>query len=126
MRKSLGSKLDIARRGEHLAERFLISRGYQILARNYITPFGEIDLIAKNKNCAVFVEVKTRTSEKYGPPLESITGVKKKHIIRNCEYFLKVSGMNDAECRIDAVSINLDARGNIMLLKHIRGAIIRE
>ncbi len=59
--------------GETLAAEFLAARGYQIIARNHRSRFGEIDIIALHKSDIVFVEVKTRSSDRFGTPAEAIT-----------------------------------------------------
>ncbi|NQT33433.1 MAG: YraN family protein [Candidatus Omnitrophica bacterium] len=69
------------------------------------------------------MEVKTRISEKFGPPLASITKTKKEHIIKNCLYYLKRHGQCSANYRIDAVGIKLTAQGELQFLRHVRGAI---
>jgi putative endonuclease len=113
----------IGKLGEKLAEKFLVSRGFQILNRNFSTPFGEIDLIAKQNEYIVFLEVKTRISERFGPPLSSITGIKQKHISKNCQYYLKRYGLYEKPCRIDVIGISLNAREDLHILRHIRNAI---
>ncbi len=59
--------------GETLAAEFLISQGYKVLARNYRNRFGEIDIIASHQGTIVFVEVKTRSTTRFGTPAEAIT-----------------------------------------------------
>ena len=109
--------------GEKIAERFLVSRGFSILNRNFRAPFGEIDLVAERDGCIVFLEVKTRTSERFGSPLSSITETKQKHILKNCRYYLKRYDLCDGPCRIDAIAIKLDARGKLQSLRHVRNII---
>jgi putative endonuclease len=115
---------DTGKLGEKIAEKFLTSRGYRILDRNFSTPFGEIDLVARQAGFTVFFEVKTRLSERFGSPLLAITGEKKEHIIKNCQYYLKRYGLNDNPCRIDAISINLRGQGELKELRHIKNAIM--
>lgn len=69
----MAAKDDLGRRGEELASAFLIGRGYLILDRNWRCPQGEIDVIARQGEEVVFVEVKTRSSVAFGHPLEAIT-----------------------------------------------------
>ncbi len=114
---------DTGKLGEKIAERFLASRDFSILDRNYATPFGEIDLVAKQNGYTVFLEVKTRVSERFGPPLSSITEIKKKHIIRNCRFYLKRHGLLEAPCRIDAIGISLNSQLELQVLKHVKNAI---
>ena len=66
--------------GEGIAADFLTARGYEILARNIRTPAGEIDLLARRGGLLVFIEVKTRRGEGFGPPEEAITAVKQQHM----------------------------------------------
>ena len=109
--------------GEKMAANFILSRGFRILHTNYRTPFGEIDIIAERDGYIVFLEVKTRISERFGPPLASITETKKKSIIRNCQFFLKKNKLFDSACRIDAIGIELDEEKNLRILRHIKNAI---
>jgi putative endonuclease len=111
------------RLGETIAEKYLRSRGFSILEKNFRTPFGEIDIIARRDGCVSFLEVKTRTSYSFGPPLSSITETKKKHIIRNCQYYLKLRGLCESPCRIDAIGIKLDTKGRIETLQYVENAI---
>jgi len=113
----------IGKLGEKIAETFLISRGFLILDRNFSTPFGEIDLIAEQNGYIVFLEVKTRISERFGPPLSSITRTKQRHILKNCQFYLKRFGLYGRPCRIDAIAVSLDTRRELRALKHVKNAI---
>jgi putative endonuclease len=75
--------------GEAIAASYLTQRGYEIIARNERTPFGEIDIVAKQGDIVIFIEVKTRTSDKMGLPEESITPRKRQHMISAAEYFAR-------------------------------------
>lgn len=77
------------RRAEERAAEFLRSLGYQILARNYRWRGGEIDLIAREGNCLVFVEVKARSSRTYGLPEEAITPGKRQRLLRTARRYLQ-------------------------------------
>lgn len=72
---------EIGRWGESVAIDYLTGRGYEIVARNVRTPFGEIDIVAKQGDIAIFVEVKARTSAKMGLPEVSITARKQEHML---------------------------------------------
>ena len=91
--------------GEELAYHFLSRKGYKILLKNYECALGEIDLVAKEKGALVFVEVKTRRSEAFGSPLESVTRQKRRQIVKTAQYYLKRYGIKDVACRFDVVSI---------------------
>ena len=93
--------------GEELAAGFLSAKGYKILLKNYESPVGEIDLIAKEKGALVFIEVKTRSSEAMGSPAESVTFQKRQQIVKTAQYYLKRYGIKDVPCRFDVVSVLL-------------------
>jgi len=103
--------------GEALAVRFLKKKGYRIIQRNYRTPIGEIDIIARDKETVVFVEVKTRESMRYGLPFESIGLKKRQKIVNVAELFLK-RFREVPPCRFDVVSISYkDGRPRLELIK---------
>src|SRR3989338_7533048 len=91
--------------GEELAGQFLSAQGYKILLKNYECALGEIDLIAKENGCLVFVEVKTRRSLAMGLPAESVTFQKRHQITKVAEYYLKRYGIKNVSCRFDVVSV---------------------
>lgn len=113
----------VARLGERITENFLVSRGFRILDKNFVTPYGEIDLVAERDGFVVFVEVKTRTSCRFGPPLASITETKKKHVLKNCQYYLNNFDLCETPCRIDAVGVILDDDHAFRKLEHVKNAI---
>ena len=103
---------ELGRWGEKLAADFLIKQGYQIVARNVRTPYGELDLIALqfSKNdpdemTTVFVEVKTRSSQTFGFPEESITASKQNHLISAALHYLQEHPNLDQDWRIDVIAI---------------------
>ena len=114
---------NLGREGEELAGRFLLSRDYKIVAKNFRTSFGEIDLIAYQKNVLVFIEVKMRNSINFGAPEESITLNKKKKISKVASFYLKTKGLNEnkIDCRFDVVCIT-GQRGNSPTIKLIKDA----
>ena len=91
--------------GERLAARFLRRRGFRILARQYRTPLGELDLIARDGDCIVFVEVKTRRSGAAGQPHEAVDRAKQAQLTRLALAWLKRYGLLDGRARFDVVSI---------------------
>ena len=99
------SKNFFGRYGESLAEGFLKQKGYKIVDRNYRCKYGEIDLIAYDKKCLVFIEVKTRSSLAFSYPSEAITGLKKRKIIQTSLNYIKEKGLKDVNCRFDVISI---------------------
>lgn len=109
--------------GEDYAAKLLKKTGYKILARKFHSRFGEIDIIARNKNELVFVEVKTRWSKKYGNPEEAVTHLKLKHLVRAAEYFKLLNPQTPNIMRFDVVATEIrngqvvDAR----ILKNVTG-----
>ena len=93
----------IGKWGEDVAAEFLAGRGCEIIARTARTPYGEIDIIAKQGNVVIFVEVKTRTSNKMGLPEESITARKRQHMISAAEHYAAEHEIDNWQ--IDVISI---------------------
>jgi putative endonuclease len=91
--------------GERAAARYLRRLGYRILARRYRTPLGELDLIARDNDCIVFVEVKTRRSQGAGQPFEAVDARKQAQLTRLALAFLKRYGWLERRARFDVVSI---------------------
>lgn len=113
-----------ARIGEDAACKFVQKQGYKIIERNFRKGYGEIDIIAINENCLIFIEVKTRTSDKFGNPLEAITPWKLKTLIKTVYLYKKLNPKLPDELRIDAVSVKLSSDllvEDIKLVKNISG-----
>ncbi len=89
--------------GETIAAAYLQKHGYRLVERNVRTPYGEIDLILRLGEITVFVEVKTRTSTRYGYPEEAITPRKQQHMLESAEFYTEEHGIES--WRIDAVSV---------------------
>ncbi|MBC8336118.1 MAG: YraN family protein [Anaerolineales bacterium] len=89
--------------GEEIAAVYLQEKGYQLVDRNVRTPYGEIDLIVRRDEITVFVEVKTRTSARYGYPEESINARKQEHMFAAAEYYSQEKALE--HWQIDAVSV---------------------
>jgi putative transposase len=93
--------------GEDLAAAALKQQGYKILERNYVTPMGEIDLIARQGKTLVIVEVKTRKSSRFGSPQESVSLTKQNRLRRLAHYYLKDKRLTGAMVRFDVVAVTL-------------------
>jgi len=118
----------VAKLGEDKACEYLKKLGFKILERNYRKTYGEIDVIALDPSAAsgqvlAFIEVKTRTSNQFGTPLESITPWKLKSLIKTAQYYKMVHPKLPEALRIDAVSVILNENEiqNIELTKNISG-----
>ena len=91
--------------GEALAARKLKKAGYKIIETNYRTRLGEIDIIAKEDDTIVFVEVKSRRSVRFGNPKQAVTPQKQKKISMVALYYLKATGQSTARARFDVVTV---------------------
>ncbi len=100
-------KEELGRKGEDRALRFLKKKGYRIIEQNYVCKMGEMDIIAKEKDTLVFVEVKTRTSIAFGPPQLAVTPFKQRQLSKVALHFLKEKKLEDIKARFDVVAILL-------------------
>jgi putative endonuclease len=73
--------------GEAQAAKFLKKQGYKILERNFKCPFGEVDIIAKKDDVVAFVEVKTRTTDRFGQPMEAVQQDRRSRYVRSAKYY---------------------------------------
>jgi putative endonuclease len=110
----------LGRRGEELATRFLIRKKYQILARNLRDRGGEIDIVARDGGTLVMVEVKTRTSDSFALPVESVGFEKQRRLRRLAERFIARHDFANCEVRFDVISI-VD-RGRKPEIEHLENA----
>lgn len=102
--------------GEYDVHDYLKGQGYDILAMNYRRHTGEIDVIAQKRGVIAFIEVKRRTTLRYGRPAEAVTPAKRRNIARTALLFLQEKRLTDAAVRFDVVEIT---PGNI---NHIEDA----
>ena len=99
-----------ARGAEDAAAQFLRRQGYKIARRNYTTRVGEIDIVAIDESMVVFVEVKSRASDDYGPPEVAVDRRKKARLRRIAQLFLERHNLLDSPCRFDVVALTRNAR----------------
>jgi len=114
---------DIGQSGEKAAAEFLKRKGYKIVGSNLRTPFGELDLIARQGKYLVFVEVKSRSTDSLGPPSLSVTWRKKERIVRNALWYLAGRGRAHSYWRIDVVSVKLSASREVERIEVIENAV---
>lgn len=95
--------------GEQIALRFLLDKGDRLLGRNVRTAFGELDLITERRSTIVFTEVKTRRSDAFGMPEESITAAKHTHLLRSAQAYLGDHPELDSAWQIDVIAIRKQA-----------------
>lgn len=111
---------EIGARGETLAAAFLVRQGYALLAQNWRTRQGELDLIVTKSGTIVAVEVKTRRSLSHGHPLESITARKCARLKRLLLEWVRSQQIPYPRLRIDAIGITL-RDGEAPRIDHLRG-----
>ncbi len=105
-----GFKMDKNKRdygffNEKFAEKFLQNKGFKIIDKNFYTRYGEIDIIALDKDTLVFVEVRSRSNKSYGSPLESIDTSKVSKIIKTAKLYISSKNINHLNIRFDVVSV---------------------
>ncbi len=103
--------LFLGAKGEEAALRFLKGNGYKILRHNYKTRLGEIDIIARDQDTLVFIEVKTRRSERFGLPAEAVRKDKQRQISKAALLFIKENNLFDEKARFDVVSVLYTGEG---------------
>ena len=79
---------ELGRIGENIIADYITKLGYKVVERNFECNQGEIDIIAKDKEELVFIEVKTRTDISYGEASEAVTDTKKRHLINSIKYYI--------------------------------------
>ena len=106
--------------GQAAAEQYLCAQGFTILARNFRARYGEIDLIIRDGNYIVFVEVKYRANLSYGYPREAVGYIKQQRIYKTACYYISKHGLSDCDFRFDVVEI-MDKKG-MLQVTHIQDA----
>lgn len=104
--------------GEKLAINYLRKLSYLILNSNFKTKLGEIDIVAKDGDQYVFVEVKTRSSIKFGTPAQAITHRKLLSLVKNSEYYLQIHNY-ERNYRIDAIEVTMSGE-KVLSINHIK------
>lgn len=118
--KSRSSNRDKGRLGEETALWYLRKKGYSIVELNYRCVFGEIDIIARDGYELVFVEVKSRTSSRFGDPESSVDLKKQKKLSRSALHYLECRGVSDCNARFDVLAVTNTPEG--MDIRHIINA----
>ena len=108
----------IGKIGENIAADHLFAQGYQLLDKNFIVRYGEIDLVMLEDDVVVFVEVKTRTSDAYGAPEDSVTPVKIEKLHNAALMWLQAHPESPDNWRIDVVAILIDHQNHVLDLQH--------
>ncbi|MCI0774132.1 MAG: YraN family protein [Chloroflexi bacterium] len=135
MRSSSG-KLNLppgtGRAGESAARAYLTGElGYEIVATNYRTRDGEIDIVARDNagdgardnECLVFIEVKTRTNRAFGAGIEQVSAKKSLRLQAAAQSYLAENDLENSDWRIDLISVEMDRSGRVSRIEHIESAI---
>ena len=109
--------------GEKLASEYLEARGYSTVATNFRCPAGEIDIIVQDGSCLVFVEVRSRSSDSFGTPQESITRRKRERLVAVAETYLQQYAATHQEWRIDVVAVRIGPTGAAKVIDHVKHAV---
>ena len=124
----MNTNKEVGRWGEEIAAAYLKQKGYLIVDRNFYTPEGEIDLIAfhedNEEEILVFVEVKTRTSEKFGYPEEAFTRKKWGHMLKAIDrYFQDQPNLGDA-WQVDVIAVQRLIAGKAPDIEHFQNVVM--
>ncbi len=109
--------------GENWAAAYLQAQGYALRARNWRHDHGELDIVAERDAVIVFVEVRTRQTERFGRAEESITPRKRARLIATAQAYLDAHGLQDAQWQIDVIAIHAPPDGSTPHIQHIPCAI---
>jgi putative endonuclease len=113
-------RLSLGARGEKLAVEYLRGKRFKILERNFMTPLGEIDIIARQGRTLVFIEVKTRSSLAFGTPAEAVGPRKQRQVIKAAKCYLAGDSCRGLQPRFDVVAVLL--QGDNVQIEHIPAA----
>jgi putative endonuclease len=112
--------------GEQLAADWLMRHGYRLLARNWRSPLGELDIVSEQGTELVFVEVKARHGVRLGAPEEAVTPAKQRRLIRAAESYLLAHHQEQRPFRIDVIAIEVASSGELLDIRHYPGCIEAE
>ena len=116
-------RMRLGKWGEGVASRFLQDIGYQVLETNYRCRWGEVDIVAREGDDLVFVEVRTRSSGQFGTPEESITPAKGQRLVATAQDYLQRHVEDSPEWRIDLIAIRLGRGRRVEDIAHLRHAV---
>ena len=116
------------RAGESAARAYLTRElGYEIVATNYRSREGEIDIVARDNagdnECLVFIEVKTRTNRAFGAGSEQVSAKKSLRLQATAQSYLAENDLEHSDWRIDLISVEMDRSGRVSRIEHIESAI---
>ncbi len=116
-------KKNLGKLGESIACRYLREKGYKIIDQNYRTRYGEIDIVAKEDDFFVFIEVKTRTNRLFGFPEEAIDVRKQHKLAVTAEHYLATHHLYEKKYRIDSVAVEISERDGKARIRHEKDVV---
>jgi len=125
-RRKEKTRQELGRIGEAHAARYLASRGYRIRERNFRAAAGEVDIVAEHDGLLAFIEVKARSSERFGGPSESVTSWKRARIAQVADAYIAAREGRERAMRFDIVEVFLTPRGRVERIDLRQGAFARE
>lgn len=117
-------KKRLGTQGEAAAARYLEERGYAILARNYRKRSGEVDIVAQKDGILAFIEVKTRSSSRFGSPAEAVGTGKRRRICSAALHYISENNAADLPARFDVIEVY--AKKDLLDVRHIMDAFAFE
>ena len=114
----MNANQSVGKYGEDRASEFLERLGYELLERNWRCNSGEIDIVARDQDCLVFAEVKTRTRVGFGHPFEAITPVKMQRMRQLVGEWCRAHQISSVQVRLDAISVLLT--GGRIHIEHLK------
>lgn len=110
--------------GEGIARDYLKAKGYRVMDSNFRCPWGEVDIVAREGDCLVFVEVRTRRGPlQYGTPEESLTRKKRDNLVATAETYIQDCADPPEDWRIDLIGVYLDRRSAVQRVVHLANAV---
>jgi putative endonuclease len=109
--------------GEQMAADWLVRHGYRLLARNWRSPLGELDIVCEQGKELVFVEVKARHGVRMGAPEEAVTPAKQRRLLRAAQSYLMAHHHEQRPFRIDVIAIDVALSGELLDIRHYPGCI---
>ncbi|OGQ65929.1 MAG: YraN family protein [Deltaproteobacteria bacterium RIFCSPLOWO2_12_FULL_42_16] len=112
-------RIDIGKRGETLAISFLKKNGYRIIESNFRCRYGEIDIVAQDGKTVAFIEVKTKTSNRFGSPTQAVDSRKQRQVSKTALAYISQKRLTNYSARFDVVGINIKgSNSEIELIKN--------
>ena len=114
---------EVGKWGEEKATEYLKAKGYKIVARHWTHRIGELDIVAAKNDRIIFVEVKTRTSARFGAPEESIGWSKQEKLRRTANVYMLKHRLNNTPYQVDSVAVMYDPLLKETTVRHLENVI---